>query len=194
MEPLENPFKYRIVVKGSSVTHGLAASRPGMSYAARFGRDNGFYCFNLGFSGKSKLQEEYARYLADIEDVDAFIFDAFSNPSAEVIHENFDRFVDIIRAAHPQTPLIFMQTERRESRNFDLRRDRREQDKQDMAAKLMKEACKKYPDVYFIHPNATADDNNASVDATHPDNYGYNLWARSIEKPVKKILKKYGIK
>ena len=51
MEPLENPFKYRIVVKGSSVTHGLAASRPGMSYAARFGRDNGFYCFNLGFSG-----------------------------------------------------------------------------------------------------------------------------------------------
>ena len=63
IEPIENPFRYRIVVKGSSVTHGLAASRPGMSYAARFGRDNGFYCFNLGFSGKSKLQEEYARYL-----------------------------------------------------------------------------------------------------------------------------------
>ena len=53
--------------KGSSVTHGLAASRPGMTYGARFGRDNGFYCFNLGFSGKSKLQPEYARYLADVE-------------------------------------------------------------------------------------------------------------------------------
>ena len=41
IEPLENPFRHRIVIKGSSVTHGLAASRPGMSYAARFGRDNG---------------------------------------------------------------------------------------------------------------------------------------------------------
>ena len=64
----------------------------------------------------------------------------------------------------------------------------------DLVEKMMKEACNKYPDVHFIHPNATADDNNASVDATHPDNYGYNLWARSIEKPVMKILKKYGIK
>ena len=63
-----------------------------------------------------------------------------------------------------------------------------------LVEKMMKEACKKYPNVYFIHPDATADDNNASVDATHPDNYGYNLWARSIEKPVLKILKKYGIK
>ena len=50
---IDNPFRHRIVIKGSSVTHGLAASRPGMSYAARFGRDNGFYCFNLGFSGKT---------------------------------------------------------------------------------------------------------------------------------------------
>ena len=28
----------------------------------------------------------------------------------------------------------------------------------------------------------------------HPDNYGYTLWAKSIEKPVLKILKKYGIR
>ena len=139
IEPLDNPFRHRIVIKGSSVTHGLAASRPGMSYAARFGRDNGFYTFNLGFSGLSKLQVEYAEYLADIEDVDAFIFDAFSNPSAEVIHENFYRFVDIIRAAHPQTPLIFMQTERRESRNFDTWREDFEATKQAAAEELINE-------------------------------------------------------
>ena len=28
----------------------------------------------------------------------------------------------------------------------------------------------------------------------HPDNYGYTLWAQSIEKKVVKILKKYGIR
>ena len=195
VEPLENPFKYRIVVKGSSVTHGLAASRPGMSYAARFGRDNGFYCFNLGFSGKSKLQEEYARYLADIEDVDAFIFDAFSNPSAEVIHENFDRFVDIIRAAHPQTPLIFMQTERRESRNFDTWREDFEATKQAAAKEEIRERMKTDKHIYFLpSDDFLGDEHIATADGTHPTDLGFEYMLQTITPKIKKILKKYGIK
>ena len=34
---------------------------------------------------------------------------------------------------------------------------------------------------------------DTSVDGTHPGDYGYTLWARSIQKPLLKILKKYGI-
>jgi hypothetical protein len=195
IEPVENPFKYRIVVKGSSVTHGLAASRPGMSYAARFGRDNGFYCFNLGFSGKSKLQEEYARYLADIEDVDAFIFDAFSNPSAEVIHENFDRFVDIIRASHPDTPLIFMQTERRESRNFDTWREEFEAEKQAAAEEEMRERMKMDKHIYFIpSDDFLGDEHIATSDGSHPTDLGFTYMLESISPKILKILKKYGIR
>ena len=195
VEPLENPFKYRIVVKGSSVTHGLAASRPGMSYAARFGRDNGFYCFNLGFSGKSKLQEEYARYLADIEDVDAFIFDAFSNPSAEVIHENFDRFVDIIRASHPETPLIFMQTERRESRNFDTWREDLETKKQAAAEEEIRERMKTDRHIYFIpSDDFLGHDHIATSDGSHPTDLGFTRMLDSISPRILKILRKYGIR
>ena len=195
VEPLENPFKYRIVVKGSSVTHGLAASRPGMSYAARFGRDNGFYCFNLGFSGKSKLQEEYAKYLADIEDVDAFVFDAFSNPSAEVIHENFDRFVDIIRAAHPQTPLIFMQTERRESRNFDTWREDFETKKQAAAVEEIKERMKTDKHIYFIPSDEfLGHDHLATSDGSHPTDLGFTRMLDAISPKILKIFRKYGIK
>ena len=195
MEPLENPFKYRIVVKGSSVTHGLAASRPGMSYAARFGRDNGFYCFNLGFSGKSKLQEEYARYLADIEDVDAFIFDAFSNPSAEIIGENFDRFVDMIREAHPNVPLIFMQTERRESRNFDTWREEFEAEKQAAAEEEMRERMKMDKHIYFIpSDDFLGDEHIATSDGSHPTDLGFTYMLESISPKILKILKKYGIR
>ena len=60
--------------------------------------------------------------------------------------------------------------------------------------KLQQEACKKYKDVYFIVPNASLPSHDTSVDATHPDDYGYTLWAKSIEKPILKILRKYGIK
>jgi ATP-dependent protease ClpP protease subunit len=68
-------------------------------------------------------------------------------------------------------------------------------DKQDMAAKLMKEACKKYKNVYFIDCTDAADAlQETSVDGTHPGDYGYSLWAKSIEKPLLKILKKYGIR
>lgn len=195
VEPLENPFKYRIVVKGSSVTHGLAASRPGMSYAARFGRDNGFLCFNLGFSGLSKLQKEYAEYLADIDDVDAFIFDAFSNPSAEVIHENFDRFVDIIRASHPETPLIFMQTERRESRNFDTWREDFETKKQAAAEEEIRERMKTDRHIYFIpSDDFLGHDHIATSDGSHPTDLGFTRMLDSISPRILKILRKYGIR
>ena len=194
IEPIENPFKYRVMIKGSSVTHGLAASRPGMTYGARFGRENGFYCFNLGFSGKSKLQKEYAEYLADVE-VDAFIFDAFSNPSAETIHENFDTFVDIIRAAHPETPLIFMQTERRESRNFDTWREDFETKKQAAAEQEIRERMKTDKHIYFIpSDDFLGHDHIATSDGSHPTDLGFTRMLDSISPKILKILKKYGIK
>ena len=194
IEPLDNPFRHRIVIKGSSVTHGLAASRPGMSYAARFGRDNGFYCFNLGFSGMSKLQKEYAEYLADIE-ADAFIFDAFSNPSAEIIHERFDAFVDIIRAAHPDVPLIFMQTERRESRNFDTWREDFEARKQAAAEKEIRERMKTDKHIYFIpSDDFLGKEHIATSDGSHPTDLGFTYMLESISPKILKILRKYGIK
>ena len=59
---------------------------------------------------------------------------------------------------------------------------------------MMKELMKKYDHVYFIQTNATSPDHETSVDGTHPNDYGYTLWARSIEKPLLKILRKYGIR
>ena len=39
-------------------------------------------------------------------------------------------------------------------------------------------------------PNADDGSHEWSVDGTHP----YYLWTRSIEKPILRILRKYGIK
>ena len=193
IEALPNPFRHRIGVFGSSFTHGSSTSRSGMTYPAIFSRRTGIQLLSLGCSGNCKLQDYFCDVLC-AADVDAFIFDSFSNPNEEQIKERLFPFIEKLQKAHPGKPLIFQATIRRESRNFNLKSEQEEQSRMDLVEKMMEEACKKYPDVYFIHPNATADDNNASVDATHPDNYGYNLWARSIEKPVLKILKKYGIK
>ena len=193
IEALPNPFRHRIGIFGSSYTHGSSTSRSGMTYPALFSRKTGLQLLSLGCSGNCKLQDYFCDVLC-AADVDAFIFDTFSNPTEEEIKERLFPFIEKLQKAHPGKPLIFQATIRRESRNFNVKSEKEEQSRMELVEEMMKEACKKYPDVYFIHPDATADDNNASVDGTHPDNYGYNLWARSIEKPVTKILKKYGIK
>ena len=194
IESLESPFRYRVGIFGSSFTHGISTSRSGMSYPMQLMRWTGIQFLSLGCSGNCKMQPYFGNVLCDAY-VDALVFDSFSNPNAEMIKERLFPFIEQLQKSHPDIPLIFQQTIRRESRNFSTQREKVESDKQAMAAKLMKEACKKYKNVYFIEtPDAADELQETSVDGTHPNDYGYTLWAKSIEKPLLKILKKYGIK
>lgn len=193
IEPLESPFRYRVGIFGSSFTHGISTSRAGMSYPMQFMRNTGIQLLSLGCSGNCKMQPYFADVLCDA-DVDALIFDCFSNPSAAMIEERLFPFIEKIQSAHPDIPLIFQQTIYRERRNFSVTADANEKAKQETAQRLMKEACKKYKNVYFIEPNATDERHETSVDGTHPGDHGYTIWANSIQKPVLRILKKYGIK
>ena len=193
--PMENPFRTKIIVHGSSITHGASASRPGMSYPARFGRDNGFHVCNVGFSGMCKLQKEYAYYLADIQDVDVFIFDTFSNPQADVIYECFDEFVDIVRAAHPDVPMIFLQTERRETRNFSTQREASEAAKQKAAETVVRRRMKTDKHMYFISSEEfLGHEHIATVDGVHPTDLGFTYMLESMTPKIMKILRKYKIK
>ena len=193
IEAMENPFRFKIIFKGSSVTHGASASRPGMTYPARFGRDNGLYVCNMGFSGRSKLQKEFAHILADA-DADAFVFDTFSNPSGQVIRERFNEFVDIVRVSHPHTPLIFLQTERRETRNFNTRSEEIESVKQEAAEDVVRERMKTDKHIYFIDSEGfLGDDHIGTVDGSHPNDIGFSRMLDCITSPVLEILGTYGI-
>ena len=199
LEAIENPFRHRIAIWGSSYTHGSSTSRSGMAYPAQFSRATGLHMLSLGCSGRCMLQDYFCDVLVDV-DADAFVFDSFSNPLAPVIRERLVPFIDRMIAAHPGKPLIFQQTIYREKRRMNLKEDDKEQAKMDMAASIFKEikstpeGRKKYKDVYFITPQACPASHEASVDGVHPDNYGYTLWADSIRKPILKILRKYGIR
>ena len=192
IKSLESPFRHRVGIFGSSFTHGISTSRPAMSYPMQLMRWTGIQFLSLGCSGNCKMQPYFADVLCDAK-VDALVFDAFSNPGASMIEDRLFTFIEKIQTAHPDIPLIFQQTIYRERRNFDDATNKNESAKQKMAAKLMKEACRKYKNVYFIQTNATDRLHETSVDGTHPGDYGYTLWAESIEKPLLKILKKYGI-
>lgn len=187
---LPNPFKRKIVFLGSSITHGSAASRAGMTYVARYGRDNGLYCINMGFSGQGKLQESFAHALADT-DADAFVFDQFSNPSAKEIRERFDKFVDIIRESHPDTPLIFVQTIRREKRNFNQAADEYEAAKQAAGEEMVRARMKKDKNIWFIDSKGfLGNDSLGTADGTHPTDVGFSRILDKLTPRLNKILKR----
>ena len=136
----EAPFRHRIGIFGSSFTHGTSTSRPGMTYPAQFTRNTGIQMLSIGCSGNCKMQTYFADALADA-DVDAFVFDPFSNPDAAMIKERLFPFIEKLQAAHPGVPLIFQQTIYREKRNFDHWAENVEAAKMEMADSMMNLAC-----------------------------------------------------
>ena len=193
MIPCQPDSDYKLVAHGSSFTMGVSTSRSGMAYPMQMARNTGLQVLGFGMSGNCKLQPAFAQALSDAQ-FDALLLDTFSNPTIEEIKERLFPFIETVQAAHPGVPMIFQRTIYRESGNFNLKKRQEEARRIEVADSLMAIACKKYPDVYYIYPNATGKDHETSVDGTHPGDYGYTLWEQSIEKKVLKILRKYGFR
>ena len=193
LEAIPEPFRHRVAIFGSSFTHGASVSRSGMSYASQLTRRTGIQLLSLGCSGNCKMQPYFADVLCATE-ADAFIFDTFSNPTPAQIEARLFPFIEKLQAAHPGKPLIFQSSIYREKRNFSTAEERKEAARRHMSDSLMRIAVKRYRDVYYIHPSATSEAHDTTVDGVHPGDAGHTLWARSVEKPILRILRKYGIR
>ena len=192
--PLESPYKHRVIVFGSSVTHGASASRPGMTYPARMSRMTGIEFVNLGYSGNCMLQSEFARLLAET-DADAFLFDAFSNPSPKMIRERLDAFVATLVKAHPDKPLIFMQTHWHTAGNLDQEAAKFHRERIDTADGMMRRLAKQYDNVYFLDGEwFFGRDAEGTIDCDHGSDLGYDRMISERLPRIRKILRKYGIR
>lgn len=183
-----------IVAMGSSFTHGAGSSRPGMPWPAQLSRRLGVGVVNYGTSGICKMEPALADIIADT-DADMFIFDTFSNPSAKEIHERLAPFVKRIRETHPDTPLVFLQTFRRETDNFDLQKRKFEAEKRAAAEEEMAKLMKTDKNIYFLNPGLYSGPNHdASCDAVHPSDAGYIIAVETMEPHIRAIMAKYNIK
>ena len=192
IEGLPKPFKHKVIVHGSSITHGASASRPAMYYPAQLSRNLGIDFVNFGFSGQCKMQPQFLEFLKTCE-ADAFVFDAFSNPSEKQIKERLNNFVEELVKAHPGKPLIFIQSPIDQDSNFDTKKYAARMSLTKCAAEMMKALTKKHKDVYFLAvPNVLGTD--ATIDNSHPTDLGFDRFLKAYQPKIAKILKKYGIK
>lgn len=189
---LPKPFKHKVVVHGSSITHGASASRPGRTYTAIMSRNLGIDFINFGFSGQCKMQPQFLDFLKTCE-ADAFVFDAFSNPTTTQVKERLNDFVDELVKAHPGKPLIFLQSPIYRAYPFDTKAYNTRMKHIETVCSMMKALENKYKDVYFLNvTNVLGED--GSIDNSHPNDLGFHRFVEAYQPKIAKILKKYGIK
>lgn len=107
IESVQNPFHRRIGVFGSSYTQGSNTSRGGMTWIAQMSRETGLEMLSLGCGGNCRLQDYFAEVMAAV-DCEAYIVDAFSNPTPKEIRERLFPFIETLQAAKPGVPIIFL--------------------------------------------------------------------------------------
>src|SRR5712672_2973992 len=95
-----------VVFYGTSITQGGCASRSGMSYQAILGRLLNIDFVNLGFSGNGKGELAVAEAVSQI-DASCFVLDfAQNNGTVDSLREVYGPFLDTLRKAHPDTPIL----------------------------------------------------------------------------------------
>lgn len=190
IEGMPSPFRHKVIVHGSSITHGASASRSGLTYSALLTRNLGIDFVNFGFSGECKMQPQFLEFLKICE-ADAFLFDAFSNPNAKEIGERLTNFVEELVKAHPGKPLIFLQSPILET--YNTAKYERLSSRIELSRKMMKELSKKHKDVYYLEvENVTGED--GLIDGSHPTDLGFHRFVEAYQPKIAKILKRYGIK
>ncbi|TZF82528.1 hydrolase [Pedobacter sp. BS3] len=191
---LPDPFSKRILIYGSSITQGAAASRPGMAYPARLSRETGLNFLNLGLSGNGKMEKAAADMIIDI-DADAYILDCVANPSPEQIKERTAYLVNTIRKAHPKAPIIVIQSVVREGGNFDqVIRKRVADQNTEIVRQVTALQNAGVKDLYMIKGKSLlGTDHEATVDGTHPTDLGFDRMLTELKPQIIDILKKYGI-
>ena len=98
-----------VVAYGTSILQGGSASHPGMAGTNILSRMLDREVVNLGFSGNALLDEEIAGLMAAVPDPGAYVLDNTPNCSADLIREKTAGFYRILREAHPDVPVVFVQ-------------------------------------------------------------------------------------
>jgi hypothetical protein len=179
-----------IVFWGTSITHGISASRSGMTHVAVLGRRFNREVINLGFSGNGKLEPEVAKLVAELDPA-VFVLDCLPNLMAKEVTERAEPCVRTLRAAHPKTPILLV-----EDRNYPdgfliaSRRERNQSSQEALRAAYSRLQRDKVPGLFYLKgEELLGADGEDTVDGSHPTDFGFQRQAAAFEKVLRQILK-----
>ena len=183
---LEKP----VLFYGTSITQGGNASRPGLSYQAMLARDLNLDYANFGFAGKGRCEREVAEVLAEV-DACCFVLDVGQNTSVEQLRERFKPFMDTLREAQPQTPLLATTLIFNNSELWSEVHQQTAGEKRDIIRSAVQDRKQAGDQGIYLLEAADflgADFTDSTVDGGHPTDLGFSRMADGIKPRLAKIL------
>ena len=180
-----------IVMYGTSILQGGCASRPGMCYTNIISRRLDRLVYNLGFSGNARLDMEIAELMASVEDPGAFVIDCVPNSTEQMINERGEAFFRVLRDAHPDVPVIFVEDPVFPRSAFDVKLAEEVVGRNvawtNLFKKLKKSGEKK---IYYVSAkDMLGHDGEATSDGSHFTDLGNMRYVENIMPIFKKALR-----
>jgi len=179
-----------IVFYGTSITQGGCASRPGAVHTAILGRRFDRPVINLGFSGNGWMEPEMATLLAELAPA-VYVLDCLPNLSAADIAERMEPFVQTLRRAHPETPIVM--AEDRLYSNGTLLPEARKRNAENHAALKVAYDHLRAAGIKGLHylPGVAqlGEDGEGTVDGSHPTDLGFLRMADAFAPVLAEALK-----
>lgn len=178
-----------IIMYGTSILQGGCASRPGMAHTSILGRMLNREVINLGFSGNARLDPEIARLIAAAPDPGVVVIDAMPNCKTPEVKERLEPFYRIIREAHPDVPIVFI-----ESPIFPIMRFNTETlatitEKNEALSDIFKRIADKDKNVYYFKGEYVLGDCiEGTVDNYHFTDMGFTKFAEALFPLLQKLL------
>lgn len=178
-------YQKPVVYYGSSITHGVCASRPGNTYPHQICRALDCDYVSLGFGGNAKGEQEMADYIATL-DMSVFVLDYdYNAPSLEHLADTHERFFETVRKANPDLPIVIVSRPKLftevEKPRFNI-----------VKATYDHAIARGDKNVYFVpgYELITEDVmDTAKVDLAHPNDLGFYFMAKRIGQELCRILK-----
>ncbi|MGA2987751.1 MAG: SGNH/GDSL hydrolase family protein [Terriglobia bacterium] len=178
-----------VVFYGTSITQGGCASRPGMSYQAILGRMLNLDFVNLGFSGNGLGEPELARAVASLH-ASCFVLDfAQNNPTVDSLAQAYAPFLDAIRSAHPETPVLVITPIYAAHESWS--RDARLEDMRELIRRVAAQriaAGDRHLEIVEGTDLLGPSRGDGLVDGTHPNDLGFQWMADGLAARVAKVL------
>ena len=180
-----------IVAYGTSITQGGCATRPGMMCTNILSRTLPLEFINLGFSGSGKGEPALAQYIGEIQDPALIILDYEANTRGVGISKTMPRFVEILRACHPTTPILVISAP--PNTKAPLKADVTAQAQEELTwQQTFVDQRRDNGDqhIHFLDGSSAIADifQEATVDGTHPTDLGFQIMAKHWEPEIKRIL------
>ena len=163
-----------------------------MAHTAVRGRAIDREVINLGFSGNALLDYEIAELMASVPDPALYILDYVPNARAEMIDEKAERFFRIIRDAHPDVPVVFVEDPDFTHTVFDSAIREEVKSKNEAQRRLFERLVDMgEKNVYYVRSEGMiGEDGEATVDGIHFTDLGSERYVRHILPVVKKALRR----